>query len=87
MVCDEIHNVYNSVKKNNWGIAIQYIIDNIPSLKCIYMSATPINNNPSEIVDVLKENYQMIETVVVDAVKNGSFLITQIQLLVNATGL
>lgn len=53
MVCDEIHNVYNSVKKNNWGIAIQYIIDNTPSLKCLYMSATPINNNPGEIVDVL----------------------------------
>ena len=53
MICDEIHNVYNSSSKNNWGIAIQYIIDNVMSLKSLYMSATPINNNPSEIVDIL----------------------------------
>lgn len=53
MICDEIHNVYNSISKNNWGIAIQYLIDNVPSLKCLYLSATPINNNPSEIVDIL----------------------------------
>ena len=53
IVCDEIHNVYNSLQKNNWGIAIQTILDYHKSTKAVFMSATPINNSPSEIVDLL----------------------------------
>ena len=53
IICDEIHNVYNSSNKNNWGIALQIILDNDKSTRAVFMSATPINNNPSEVVDLL----------------------------------
>lgn len=52
MICDEIHLVYNSVEKNNWGVAIQMVLDTVPSLKALFLSATPINNNPTEIIDL-----------------------------------
>lgn len=53
IICDEIHNVYNSIDKNNWGIAIQSVLDNIPTVRAVYLSATPLNNSPTEIVDLL----------------------------------
>jgi len=53
IVCDEIHNVYNSLEKNNWGIAIQSVLDKEPTCKALFMSATPINNSPTEIIDIL----------------------------------
>ena len=53
IICDEIHNVYNSLDKNNWGVAIQYILDNSPTTRAIFMSATPLNNSPTEIIDLL----------------------------------
>ena len=53
LICDEIHNVYNTIFKNNRGIVIQYILDTIPSIRSLFLSATPINNNPSELVDLL----------------------------------
>ena len=53
MICDEIHNVYNSIEKNNWGIAVQSVLDSEPTCRAIFMSATPINNSPTEIVDIL----------------------------------
>ena len=53
IICDEIHNVYNSIDKNNWGVALQYILDYHPSIRAVFMSATPINNNPSEVIDLL----------------------------------
>lgn len=54
VICDEIHKVYNSEEKNNWGIAISTIM-NKPELgfRVVYLSATPINNNPTETVDLL----------------------------------
>ena len=27
IICDEIHNVYNSLDKNNWGATLQYVIN------------------------------------------------------------
>jgi hypothetical protein len=53
IVCDEIHNVYNSAEKNNWGVAIQSVLDAVPDVRCVTLSATPLNNNPAEIVDLL----------------------------------
>jgi len=53
IICDEIHNVYNSLHKNNWGIVLQIILDSDPSIRAVFMSATPINNNPSEVIDLL----------------------------------
>lgn len=76
IICDEIHNVYNSVEINNYGIALQMILDLYDSpdtvaantipikdsilqllknsfVKIVFMSATPINNSPTEIIDLL----------------------------------
>jgi hypothetical protein len=53
VICDEIHNTYNSQDKNNWGIALQYVLNSDTSIRSVFLSATPINNNPSEIVDLL----------------------------------
>jgi len=53
MICDEIHNVYNSVEKNNWGIAIQAVLDKEPTCRAVFASATPLNNSPTEIIDLL----------------------------------
>ena len=27
LICDEIHSVYNSSEKNNWGVAIQMVLN------------------------------------------------------------
>jgi hypothetical protein len=53
LICDEIHNVYNSLDKNNWGVALQYILNYHPSVRALFMSATPINNSPTEVIDLL----------------------------------
>ena len=52
IVCDEVHNIYNSNEKNNYGTAIQSVLDSQPSARAIFLSATPITNNPSESVDL-----------------------------------
>lgn len=51
LICDEIHNTYNMNMKNNRGVAIQYILDSVPSVRFLSLSATPINNSPTEVVD------------------------------------
>ena len=53
IICDEIHNVYNSIEKNNWGIALQVILNYHPSCRAVFLSATPLNNSPSETIDLL----------------------------------
>ena len=54
IVCDEIHNVYNSCDKNNWGIIIQALLDYLGNdVQALFLSATPINHYPSEIIDLL----------------------------------
>ena len=73
LICDEIHNVYNSSEINNYGIAIKMIVNLFDAaekldleidperiqkyknsiLRVLYMSATPINNSPTEIIDLL----------------------------------
>jgi len=53
IMCDEIHNVYNSIEKNNWGIAIQAVLDKVPTCRAVFASATPLNNSPTEIIDLL----------------------------------
>jgi superfamily II DNA or RNA helicase len=52
IICDEIHNVYNSNEKNNWGVAIQTVLDHEPTCRAVFATATPINNNPTEIIDL-----------------------------------
>lgn len=53
IICDEIHNTYNTAEKNNWGVAIQSVLDAEPTCRLLTMSATPLNNSPAEIVDLL----------------------------------
>ena len=54
IVCDEIHNVYNSCDKNNWGIIIQALLDYLgKDVQALFLSATPINHYASEIIDLL----------------------------------
>jgi hypothetical protein len=53
LICDEIHNTYNSSMKNNRGVAIQYLLDRVPTLRFLSLSATPINNSPTECVELL----------------------------------
>lgn len=57
LICDEIHNVYNSLAPNNWGIAIQIVLDFHSqygnTLRSLFLSATAINNHYSEVVNIL----------------------------------
>lgn len=53
IICDEIHNTYNSLMKNNRGVAIQYVLDTVPNVRFLSLSATPINNSPTEVVELI----------------------------------
>jgi len=56
IICDEIHNVYNSLNINNWGMCLRIIFkyhDKQKSLRTLFLSATPINNKPIEIISLL----------------------------------
>jgi len=59
IVADELHNTYNSAGKNSRGIVLQYLIDNVPGVRFLGMSATLLNSSPAEFIDVL--NYLLIE--------------------------
>ncbi len=54
MICDEIHNTYNLSQNNNWGIAIKYVLDNVSSVRAVFMSGTPVSNSPREIVSFIR---------------------------------
>lgn len=53
LICDEIHNTYNSVMKNNYGVAIQYVLDYTPSLRALFLSATVAYHSPTEVIDLM----------------------------------
>jgi hypothetical protein len=57
IIGDEIHNVYNSQETNLYGTAIKEILKYYNGRgdepKVLLMSGTPINNKPSEIIDIL----------------------------------
>lgn len=74
VICDEIHNVYNSSKKNNWGIALQILLDSSHTTRAVFMSATPINNNPTEIVDLLNLLLPASTRIHKDTIFNGGDL-------------
>ncbi len=57
IICDEIHNVYNSVDINNWGLCLKIIFNYHSaknSIRVLLLSATPINNKPIEIISLLE---------------------------------
>lgn len=51
IICDEIHNTYNMYARNNRGVALQYILDTVPTVRFLSLSATPINSSPTEVID------------------------------------
>lgn len=53
IICDEIHHTYNSVMKNNYGVALQYILDVKPNVRAVFLTATVMNTAPSEIIDMM----------------------------------
>lgn len=53
IICDEIHNVYNTLEKNHWGVALQTILNYHDSARALFLSATPLNNSPTEVIDLL----------------------------------
>lgn len=74
LICDEIHNLYNSDNVNNYGIAIMFVTQHIKNMKSIYLTATPLNNNAREIIDLINllktddkyltnENYDNIDNI------------------------
>jgi superfamily II DNA or RNA helicase len=53
IICDEIHNAYNAIEQNNYGKAIQFVINILgPSVYLMMLSATPLTNS-TEITDFL----------------------------------
>lgn len=52
IVCDEVHNLYNSSQMNSWGVCLKYLIDEAPA-KVLFLSATPVNNRPEKVVSVI----------------------------------
>lgn len=55
LIADEIHNLYNIETENNYGIALQYILDTLgkDSPYTVLMSATPMSGSATEIIDLL----------------------------------
>ena len=68
MICDEIHHAYNSIEKNNYGMAIRTVFNAVKTVKAIFMSATPLNNSPTEYVDL--QNFLLEPE---DAIKREDF--------------
>jgi len=53
IICDEIHQTYNTVDINNYGTAIQYLLDYYgDQLSATFLSATILNNHKREVVDL-----------------------------------
>lgn len=53
VVADEIHNVYNVRAQNNYGAAIQFVLDTVPGLRAVFMSATVASGDAGEVVDLV----------------------------------
>jgi hypothetical protein len=55
LIADEIHNLYNIETENNYGVALQYILDTLGTEApyTVLMSATPMTGSATEIIDLL----------------------------------
>jgi hypothetical protein len=62
MVCDEIHNTYNMQEANNYGVALQYVLDALssehdagkgPGVRALFLTATVTSGAAAEVVDLL----------------------------------
>ncbi len=55
LIADEVHDTYSVRERNNYGIAIQYVLDALGDAapRAVFMSATPVGGSAAEAVDVL----------------------------------
>lgn len=54
IITDEIHDTYNITSENNYGIAIQYVLDRLGSMvRALFASATPMSGSAAECIDLL----------------------------------
>ena len=53
IIADEFHDTYNSVEKNTYGYAIKTILHYYPETRLVALTATEINNNSTELLDIL----------------------------------
>lgn len=54
LVADEIHDTFNIIERNYYGVAIQYVLDVLDEdIRAAYLSATPIGGSAAGIVDML----------------------------------
>ena len=53
VICDEVHNLYNTTENNNWGLALQVVLNYHNTIRALFLSATPLNNSPTEVIDLL----------------------------------
>jgi hypothetical protein len=55
LIVDEIQNVYNMREKNTYGIAVQYVLNELgkDAPRTVVMSATPMTGSVVEIVNIL----------------------------------
>ena len=64
IICDEVHNLYNAKALNSWGACLKYLIDE-SNCKAMFLSATPVNNKPEKIVNVInllvREEYDVAD--------------------------
>ena len=75
LIADEIHNVYNILEKNNYGIAIQYVLDKLgdEAPRAVFMSATPMTGSAAEIIDLL--NLLIPKSYLSNSLKRSDFFI------------
>lgn len=52
VICDEVHNLYSSSGLNSWGASLKYLMDAV-NCKVMFLSATPVNNRPEKVVNVI----------------------------------
>lgn len=53
IICDEIHNAYNSKEHNMYGIALELLFNKLKDdVWVLLMSATVLNSSPTEIIDL-----------------------------------
>lgn len=52
VIVDEFHNLYNSVTKNNRGVALFYLLSTVQDMYMLGLTATPANS-PTEVLEYL----------------------------------
>lgn len=56
IIADEAHNLYNAAAANQYGAALQYVLDCYPpgeGPRALFLTATPLNGGAEEVVDLL----------------------------------